>query len=50
MNPFNKIMVIVAIFVAYPICGIALASGHWIEAGILYFSQMPLLVKVIEKL
>jgi regulation of enolase protein 1 (concanavalin A-like superfamily) len=50
MNPFNKIMVIAAIFIVYPMCGIMMATGHWIEAGILYFSQMPLLVKVIEKL
>ena len=50
MNHFNKIMVIVAIFVAYPICGIALATGHWVECGLIYFGQMPLLIDAIKKL
>jgi hypothetical protein len=50
MNLFNKMMVIVAIFVAYPICGIALATGHWVEFVLIYFGQMPLLINVINKL
>jgi hypothetical protein len=50
MNHFNKIMVIAAIFIVYPMSGIALATGHWVEFSLIYFGQMPLLINAINKL
>lgn len=46
----NKYIVIAAIFIVYPMSGIALATGHWVEFGLIYFGQMPLLINAINKL